>query len=960
MTGFLFVMTQALAGPLPDAEEFIATYGTEPPNVLFVLDTTEEMLHSCGSAACIDTIVDALQEVSHHTPWANLGLAGTTITGHRDWTPLSAIGEDRDALRAALASMVLGESAERNLAETLSLISRDYLLQPSSATYAEGDFDEGPFCVSCQETHIVVITAGHPYEDEYAVTPVPGDSVMSYNVRCDETGVPVTSGPDSQCLYDNIVWLLYNRDHASLAGQQSVTTHTIYVSPSPSPDAVALYQSARLQTDYWGSLTIARDSDAVRASIANVMEWIRWPLAGRSAPVLHADGDRLLYSDYRAFGHEPLHQGHLRAYAIGSDEADPVTLGQVVYDDAPTLDGALWDAGELLSHRPVHTAEYNEDNRDGMGRRDLYTFLPELAALGTATTAATEEGRHSFDRSLVELLRAHPAVASHLMPLGDTGPDLGWDLDGDDAVTADDYQVLVDFTRGVTWTKYRHLWRYRGEWRLGDAPRGRPAVIRGRSGSYSADPAYRRFLKMVSQNEHEVVLHASNAGMLHAFDLDTGRELWGWIPSRLLYLDRDHPSEGRLIDVIRFGRQRLLEGSVTVDDVWIDADNDGEKLCDDDLSTCEWRRVALVSQGRGGPAVLALDVTDPTAPTFLWEQVDVDHPNATGYGSQSVVVVPMQDGELTRWTALWGAGLARRPVEGHAAQLSEPTVYARALDDTYAASPRDTFAEQAATGRFPTGGLAWPDASGSDLDSDGRPEQATVASPPAAVDLDDDGTVDIAYVHVTDLSSPEPSSVLYKLRFGDDPADPEWCQMYDATATAGITAEVTFSPTASWMLDGTLALFWGTGGAMTGRSDETGTLFGIRDIDPWGCAEPRPICGTDGAKPMSAGARLTDKPVIYNGTVYFASWSTDPAGCGAGSGRIYGLRYDTCAGALTDPDSGLIKQDFVQVSTYPSALTFSDQGRLLIAVPNSTRPISSLPTGDPMQGTELISHMFLQ
>ena len=39
-------------------------------------------------------------------------------------------------------------------------------------------------------------------------------------------------------------------------------------------------------------------------------------------------------------------------------------------------------------------------------------------------------------------------------------------------------------------------------------------------------------------------------------------------------------------------------------------------------SACEWRRVVVVSQGKGGPVTMALDITNPTAPTFLWEQVD--------------------------------------------------------------------------------------------------------------------------------------------------------------------------------------------------------------------------------------------------------------------------------------------------------------------------------------------------
>ncbi len=67
----------------------------------------------------------------------------------------------------------------------------------------------------------------------------------------------------------------------------------------------------------------------------------------------------------------------------------------------------------------------------------------------------------------------------------------------------------------------------------------------------------------------------------------------------------------------------------------------------------------MVSQGRGGPAVLALDVTDPTSPVFLWEQVDPEH--ATGQSPQTVTIAPLADGDQVRWAAPWGAGTARMP-----------------------------------------------------------------------------------------------------------------------------------------------------------------------------------------------------------------------------------------------------------------------------------------------------------
>ena len=99
-----------------------------------------------------------------------------------------------------------------------------------------------------------------------------------------------------------------------------------------------------------------------------------------------------------------------------------------------------------------------------------------------------------------------------------------------------------------------------------------------------------------------------------------GEELWAWIPGCLLYRSHDATWAGRLVDQMLYGRTFLLDGTPVIEDVWIDSDGDGSKSCTSVPSACEWRRVVVVSQGKGGPVTMALDITDPTAPTFLWSK----------------------------------------------------------------------------------------------------------------------------------------------------------------------------------------------------------------------------------------------------------------------------------------------------------------------------------------------------
>ena len=67
------------------------------------------------------------------------------------------------------------------------------------------------------------------------------------------------------------------------------------------------------------------------------------------------------------------------------------------------------------------------------------------------------------------------------------------------------------------------------------------------------------------------------------------------------------------------------------------------KSCTSVPSSCEWSRVVVVSQGKGGPVTMVLDITNPTAPTFLWEQVDEADATAIGYTTSRPVIANIYD-----------------------------------------------------------------------------------------------------------------------------------------------------------------------------------------------------------------------------------------------------------------------------------------------------------------------------
>lgn len=926
------------AEPLPASSDFDAAFKTAPPNVIFLLDLSEEMGGDCWGAPCIDRARDAIAGVVERTGWARFAAVGTALDAADDgFTPIAAPGSSHEALLDALDA-AQPTSTVRNLAESLAALGAEVLStsEPLDSGYA-------PICADCQETHVVVMTAGRPLDDYSPMVQTWLGSTGNWDVHCDSAG-EWTSGYSSDwgCRYDNVVHYLYNKDlRGDLAGDQRVITHTVSLGRDETWATRYAFANASTLTDSRGQYVEVGYWGGMDSALAQIMESVRGELEAVSAPTLAVDGDRLLYAWYQTEAGAPLAEGHLRAYEIGVNPADPETYARVTYSGPDALDGALWDAGERLSWRPAASGELNEGDRDGDGARDIYTFFPELLRLSGGLDMADDVDdlhRVDFDASLVKSLAYDRELLDLLIPTGGTTLDDPWDMNQDYSVDYRDLQALVDFARGVPEARFRYLPQTRGDWKLGPAPGTSPVILRPRNNTFSADPTYRRFLRLIeASGAPEVGLLAANDGMLHAFDMADGDELWAWIPGSLLYRERGADWAGILADLAQRGQVSLFEGTPTVEDVWIDLDGDGMKRCAA-LDGCEWRRVALVGMGRGGAAVLALDVTDPTSPSFLWEHANVVDGDASGFGMAPPVVVNLVDATedgpaVDTWTAIWSGGAALPEGVGERARsLTEPTVSYRAVADDLWADPRDSFFDHVVSGRYDfRGDNHHPYQGTEDVDGDLRDERGAVAGTPAMVDLDADGDVDVGYVAVTDLSGAEPESTLFKMILDPHhPDQPEWCELGAIEGGSGQPDEAHFAVTASWMSDGTLGLYLGTGTPFDGPDQDRGAFIGLVDHAPWSCAEPTPICGDEGRFVLDKGERLTTDPVVYDGVIYFTTWVADASGCGRGEGRIYGLSYDTCDEAM-DADNDGYTDPFLVVKDYPSSLVISDQGTLFYA-----------------------------
>ncbi|WP_026279878.1 pilus assembly protein [Thioalkalivibrio sp. ALJ16] len=177
-----------------------------------------------------------------------------------------------------------------------------------------------------------------------------------------------------------------------------------------------------------------------------------------------------------------------------------------------------------------------------------------------------------------------------------------------------------------------------GEWRnrsnpLGNFINSSPAVqTPNLNFGYSQMDGYTQF-RSDNQTIPEVVYVGGNAGMLHAFDGQTGEELFAFVPNAVF---------DKLPDLAdpNYSHQFFVDGQQTIAHAQIDG---------------SWRTVLVGTLGAGGRGIYALDVTDPTsfsADNILWE-LSGDDISALGHTFGAPTVAQTANGQ---WSALFANG----------------------------------------------------------------------------------------------------------------------------------------------------------------------------------------------------------------------------------------------------------------------------------------------------------------
>ncbi|MDW7761846.1 MAG: PilC/PilY family type IV pilus protein [Acidobacteriota bacterium] len=429
---------------------------------------------------------------------------------------------------------------------------------------------------------------------------------------------------------------------------------------------------------------------------------------------------------------------------------------------------------------------------------------------------------------------------------------------------------LIDFIRGEG-----------RDWKLGDINHSTPVVV----GAPSEDPlymgdGYEAFVK-AQRDRTKVIYVGANDGMLHCFNVQTGEELWGFVPYNLLSSLRNMWVVDSATGERYLGHDVFVDGTPSIADVRING---------------EWKTVLVCGQGPGsggayaGPSgkvepknyYFALDITEPENPIPLWEFTHMFSSQQQYYPSVGETwsipaIGKIKYSGVDRWAAFMGSGY------NNTDSTAGNRFYVVAVD---------------------TGELLWQASVGTGVDTNDKKHPApysdilpVIPGSPAAFDANNNGYVD--YVYFGDLDGR-----LWKLEVNLN----NWkmTTIYSDRLNYPIV-----SKPAVWVNrlsgDGFPRTFFGTGGDDRAPNDRIYSFIALLDGSKteveWYMGNPTAL-GLPEAKSVGtfeAGEKVWADPVVSDFIVYFSTLrgsieSVNPCVDIGGGGRLYARYIQSTAG----------------------------------------------------------------
>ena len=448
--------------------------------------------------------------------------------------------------------------------------------------YFDGEYSEvgrssvpSPLTESCDAGHIILISDGLPsadysVRDEYRdfrglafSDPTFGDP--------DDGDVNETTGDNAYNLIDyldDFAMMANKTDYRpDLEGKQNVKTWIVsFVLDGPYLDGVARKGGS-------GAPMVVNNSAEFQQRLTETLSKVISSSAtgGGTSMSENVGGDS---SFFRPSFEKTSWNGTVQVYEVNKDKLTPTH-----------------DLGRILSERPLDTEA-----------RDIRYGVPT----GDPNIWVTQDNK--FIDANANLLQ--PLLYGHFISGAADSTAVAAPLRGDNfgiQATND----LIDFIHGyeVAGLRSRQLETENLEWRMGDIVYGTVVEVGHQNANEIDLDKYLEFTTSETMRQQpKILLTPANDGMLHAFDVATGKELWAYIPSNLLssleILSRPDYADN--------WRRSFVDGKVRVQDVWL---NGG------------WKTLAIFGQRTGGATYTVLDITNRRDPDLLFEFSD---PNLLG------------------------------------------------------------------------------------------------------------------------------------------------------------------------------------------------------------------------------------------------------------------------------------------------------------------------------------------
>lgn len=627
------------------------TRSTDNPNILFIIDNSANWAGTITdpdgtSLTKFEMEVRALQTMLSSITDVNVGLMLSTKQGREsggyirygispDLSSLSTlvsnlnINSDKTSGDIPYGKMLFEAFKYFGGGDTLSVLPSE--LGPEQygteayighrealrdLTAFNGDSYKQPMTDSCQKNYIIIISNGSP--------PTNSDSygeVLLGNVGGNSTSIQLNSSRSESSMADEYARFLSSTDVNPLPGQQNIITYTIAVYKDPisgqDPSNVELMKSTAAQGNgRYFAATSSADLKNALTTILNEIQAVDSVFASVTLPVsVNVRGTNLnqvYLGVFRPDGNNlPLWDGNLKQYQLNFDDvtnnifladkngnqAESLTTGFIVSDAVSfwTTSSNYWafdPSGNPLSASDSPDGSVVEKGGVAQQLREEYA------------TSQTSRNVYNVGGSF---LSSGNLLSNNKFNTTDINTNDLAVVSRFGAADKNELEDIINWTRGQdnifdenidgSFTDIRSTVH-------GDVLHSRPVVV-----NYNRD----------GSDDDIVVFYGSNDGLFRAVKggrkTDSGSELWSVV------FEEFHPDLKRYRDnnvsssIVR--RPIFADGSVSV--YQKDVNGDGKIIAANGD-----KAYIYVTMRRGGRFIYAIDVSDPSAPRFLWHKDHTD------------------------------------------------------------------------------------------------------------------------------------------------------------------------------------------------------------------------------------------------------------------------------------------------------------------------------------------------